>query len=192
VIPSWSNVSGLAYISLINHAQALLDSTEYELIKNSLIDAAQSILSTYQTSSYQVPINRGYFIWGSNSQILNAAWLMMEANKINPQPEYIDAILGAADYIFGRNPTSYSFVTGAGTYSSLNIHHRQSYSDGINTPIPGWLVGGSYTYSWFDGCSSSRGAAKSYLDDWCSYTTNEIAINWNAPLVFILATINNL
>jgi endoglucanase len=29
--------------------------------------------------------------------------------------------------------------------------------------------------------------AKMYLDDWESYATNEIAINWNAPLVFVLA-----
>ena len=26
-----------------------------------------------------------------------------------------------------------------------------------------------------------------YLDDQASYATNEIAINWNAPLVFLLA-----
>ena len=29
--------------------------------------------------------------------------------------------------------------------------------------------------------------AKMYLDDQESYATNEIAINWNAPLVFLLA-----
>ncbi len=29
--------------------------------------------------------------------------------------------------------------------------------------------------------------AKMYLDEWESYATNEIAINWNAPLVFVLA-----
>ena len=29
--------------------------------------------------------------------------------------------------------------------------------------------------------------AKMYLDEQDSYATNEIAINWNAPLVFVLA-----
>jgi len=29
--------------------------------------------------------------------------------------------------------------------------------------------------------------AKMYLDDLGSYASNEVAINWNAPLVFLLA-----
>jgi endoglucanase len=29
--------------------------------------------------------------------------------------------------------------------------------------------------------------AKMYLDEQASYATNEVAINWNAPLVFLLA-----
>jgi len=29
--------------------------------------------------------------------------------------------------------------------------------------------------------------AKMYLDEQASYASNEVAINWNAPLVFVLA-----
>lgn len=29
--------------------------------------------------------------------------------------------------------------------------------------------------------------AKMYLDEMASYASNEVAINWNAPLVFVLA-----
>ena len=29
--------------------------------------------------------------------------------------------------------------------------------------------------------------AKMYLDEEASYASNEVAINWNAPLVFLLA-----
>ena len=35
---------------------------------------------------------------------------------------------------------------------------------------------------------TDRPPAKMYLDDQASYATNEIAINWNAPLVFLLAS----
>jgi endoglucanase len=28
---------------------------------------------------------------------------------------------------------------------------------------------------------------KMYVDDWQAYACNEVAINWNAPLVFALA-----
>ena len=31
--------------------------------------------------------------------------------------------------------------------------------------------------------------ALSYLDDVCSYASNEVAINWNAPLVYVAAAL---
>ena len=34
--------------------------------------------------------------------------------------------------------------------------------------------------------------AKSWLDDDCSYASNEIAINWNAPLVYVSGAIQAL
>jgi endoglucanase len=34
--------------------------------------------------------------------------------------------------------------------------------------------------------------ATSYLDDYCSYASNEIAINWNAPLVYVSAAVQVL
>ncbi len=33
--------------------------------------------------------------------------------------------------------------------------------------------------------------AKCYLDDQEAYSANEVAINWNAPLVFLLAGVSN-
>jgi endoglucanase len=32
--------------------------------------------------------------------------------------------------------------------------------------------------------------AKAYIDHTSSYASNEVCINWNAPLVFVLAYIN--
>ena len=32
----------------------------------------------------------------------------------------------------------------------------------------------------------------SYLDHVCSYASNEIAINWNAPLVYVAAALSSL
>jgi endoglucanase len=34
--------------------------------------------------------------------------------------------------------------------------------------------------------------AKAWLDNVCSYASNEIAINWNAPLVYVSAAIQQL
>ena len=38
----------------------------------------------------------------------------------------------------------------------------------------------------------SKAPAKAWLDLACSYTTNEIAINWNAPLVYVSAALQAL
>jgi endoglucanase len=40
-----------------------------------------------------------------------------------------------------------------------------------------------------DKCAySGRLPATTYADTVCSYSTNEVAINWNAPLVYMLAS----
>ncbi|MCX6224739.1 MAG: glycoside hydrolase family 9 protein, partial [Bacteroidia bacterium] len=36
----------------------------------------------------------------------------------------------------------------------------------------------------------SKFPAKSFVDDVCSYSTNEVAINWNAPLFFVLGALD--
>jgi endoglucanase len=39
---------------------------------------------------------------------------------------------------------------------------------------------------------TSRQPALSYLDHFCSYASNEVAINWNAPLVYVAAALQAL
>ena len=62
-------------------------------------------------------------------------------------------------------------------------------ADGIESPIPGYIAGGPNTIVPND-CEPeiverSTFPAASYADVQCSYSTNETAINWNAPLVFL-------
>lgn len=195
--PSWPNVAGLGYISLVNHmdsllAAAVITEQKAQIIKDELVRAANELLAVYQTNPYRVPIGANDFFWGANSGTLNRAWIMLEANKISANPQYVEAAFAAVDYMFGRNPTDYSFVTGVGDNPAMGIHHRPSYADNIQDPVPGWLAGGAHSGQQ-DGCDyPSDYPAKSYLDDWCSYSTNEITINWNAPLVYMLAALNSL
>jgi endoglucanase len=93
------------------------------------------------------------------------------------------------DYILGRNPTGYSFVTGFGEKTPLYPHHRISQSDGVTAPVPGMLVGGPHLGQQ-DKCDYKYNQpATSYIDSWCSYATNEVAINWNAPLVYVIGAL---
>ncbi|MBO4735779.1 MAG: glycoside hydrolase family 9 protein, partial [Paludibacteraceae bacterium] len=59
----------------------------------------------------------------------------------------------------------------------------------------GYLVGGPSLDQTSD-CGNSvyptvKYPAKTYLDMSCSYSTNEIALNWNAPLVSLISQIAN-
>jgi len=67
-------------------------------------------------------------------------------------------------------------------------HHRPSGADGIEQPVPGFIIGGpnkdkqdkqQVKYN-------SDLPAKSYTDAEGSYASNEVCINWNAPAVYVL------
>ena len=87
-----------------------------------------------------------------------------------------------------------SFVTGFGEAPPMKIHHRPSRADDIDDPIPGMMVGGPNNQDSWD-CTAAAypnlsRAALAYLDEECSVSTNEVAINWNASFVYVLCSIS--
>ena len=71
-------------------------------------------------------------------------------------------------------------------------HHRQSTADGITDPVPGLLVGGPNP-GMQDKCNYEFTEPETaYSDAVCSYASNEIAINWNAPVVYLANAIEAL
>jgi len=142
-------------------------------------------------------MGRKDFVWGSNSAILNQAMMLAAAYRIEPRPDYLNAAQSALDYVLGRNGPGMSFVTGFGAASPQHPHHRPSEADGVAAPVPGWLVGGPNPGQQ-DKAGCPAGAypsalpALSWLDDVCSYASNEVAINWNAPLVYVAAALQSL
>lgn len=136
------------------------------------------------------------FVWGSNGHAANQAMLLLQAYAISGEGRYRDAAIGTVDYLFGRNPTGYSFVTGFGVHSPMHPHHRPSRADGIDDPVPGFLVGGPNPGRQDESsCAEHRVAypsvrpATAYVDDWCSWASNEVTINWNAPLAYTLVAL---
>jgi endoglucanase len=85
-------------------------------------------------------------------------------------------------YLLGRNTFATSFVTHVGARYAMHPHHRPSMADGVREPWPGMLVGGPNA----DGRAPP---ARQWFDDEHDYKTNEVAINWNAPLVFALSEV---
>ena len=92
------------------------------------------------------------------------------------------------DYLLGENPTGYCYVTGFGTKSPEHPHHRPSIAFGA--PVPGMLVGGpdsSLEDPYAQSVLADSAPAKRYADSDQSYSTNEICIYWNSPLVLLIS-----
>jgi endoglucanase len=191
MLPSWDSSGMLAIISLSlsdNPATA-----EYQKeARKKLIAFADQLVDKSIKSPYQVSLD--FFKWGSNSDVANMAIIKLVAYKITRDKKYLPSIQSDVDYILGRNATGYCFVTGFGSKQVMNIHHRPSGADGIAEPYPGFLSGGPNTVTFAD-CPNlvrSKFPAKSFVDAECSYSTNEIAINWNAPLFFVMGAMDSL
>jgi endoglucanase len=195
-LPSWNNVGLLGYYSLLHVRNAIPDfsATQIDQLKNTVINIANQYISKVSANAFQTVMGQSSrdFNWGSNSNAANQGILLVKAYLITGNQQYINNALTNVDYILGRNATGYCFVTGLGSKHSMNPHHRQSVSDGIEAPVPGLLVGGpnpgrqdkcTYTFTEPETC---------YLDQSCSYASNEIAINWNAPLVYLTNAIEAL
>ena len=122
-------------------------------------------------------------------------WLL-HAYYLTGEKKYYNAAVKVLDYLLGKNPLDMSFLTGFGTKSAMKPHHRPSTSDKVAAPVPGMIVGGPQpggedvgSQSWECKDYRTGAAATSYVDNNCSYATNEVAINWNAPFAYLAGAI---
>jgi endoglucanase len=195
-VSAWSDVRGLAWLSLARHRKTLGAAADQTLIASRVDGLAQQLATAWQQSPYGITLQKKDYVWGSNAVVLNQAMVLLHAYRLNGKRAYLDAAQSGLDYVLGRNAVELSFVTGYGARSALHPHHRPSIADGIAAPVPGWLVGGPQPGQQDkQGCSQpypSALPARSYLDHACSYASNEIAINWNAPLVYVSAGLQAL
>lgn len=191
--PGWSDTMGLAYLSLLSEqGQNALPAKRYQELKTRFLDYADALVKTSQASPFRTAMTANDFVWGSNGVAMNHAMVLASAYRMSNNPSYLHTFTGLVDYVLGKNPVDYSYVTGFGETSPRFIHHRQSHADGIAEPVPGFLVGGAQNGQQ-DNCQYSASLpATSYKDNWCSYSTNEVTINWNAPLVYSLAAMITL
>ncbi len=160
-----------------------------EEIRSTSVEAADVLVARTRQSPYHHDMTTKDYNWGSNSNAANYGLQLLVANTLHPDAGYINAANENLHYLLGRNTFSLSFVTQVGEHPFQHPHHRPSASGGLSEPWPGLLSGGP-NHAKQDSEMRTKPdlpAAKMYLDRTGSYASNEIAINWNAPLVFLLA-----
>jgi endoglucanase len=192
--PNWFQVESLGAFSLVSNTEKINDANikdKIEFIKQNLVNTADQLCEINKASPFKISMNT--FSWGSNSDLANQGLVLIHAYAISGDKKYLKAAEDCLHYILGSNPLNMCFVTSFGENNPKHIHDRRSSADKIDAPIPGLLVGGPTTAARSD-CGEdnykSNFPALSYLDMECSYSTNEIAINWNAPLAFLVNAIN--
>lgn len=188
----WRNVGGFARLQLALHG-ANLPKTDQEMIRGSVLSAARHFLALQQAEPFGVvyrPRDRRYD-WGSNQLMLQNLVVLSAAFDLSGERAFLDGVREGMDYILGRNAMGLSYVTGYGARTPKNQHSRW-YAHQVDPQLPappvGSLAGGPNS-TFVDDIARQRlrGCAPQtcYVDDIEAYGSNEIAINWNAPLVYV-------
>jgi endoglucanase len=189
--PSWANVAPLAYWTY-----ALTERKGAAPMRSRILAqtaaAAQTLLARRRSSGYGNTLSAADYVWGSNGVAANQSLLLLIANHFEPDAQVMEAALGNLHYLLGRNCFGVSWVTHVGTNPFLHPHHRPSVADKIPAPWPGLLSGGPNAKP-ADKVAQTLPKLppmRMWLDDHMAFSLNEVAINWNAPLVFLLAGAN--
>jgi endoglucanase len=191
----WQNLRTLAQVVYLFGNQAGASTTVKTQLRNALLSYCGSLSNVASSDGFNVALNTGDYYWGSNSVALNNAVLLICGYKLTGAQNYYVAALQQLNYVLGCNSLDMSFVTGIGARHPMYIHHRPSGSDGIAEPVPGLIAGGPNHNLTDDQTlplyfTSATPPARCYVDNQGSWASNEICINWNAPLVFVAGFLN--
>jgi endoglucanase len=186
--PSRTNVGSLALWTYAMGAGG--DAVAVNTIRHDTIAAADEIANRNDNNGYRISLANHDYIWGSNGNLANYGMELLIADTLAPNARYREAALEDLHYLLGRNTLSLSFVTRVGENPVRHPYHLPSIADNLPEPWPGLLSGGPNAGRQDEVMKKlppDLPPAKMYVDDRGAYSANEVAINWNAALVFLLA-----
>lgn len=189
----WGDVGGFAALAVLTDKENLFAPDVVDTFRGRWLDTADNLIKIASENDFELAMRPYHFGWGSNMIVLTNACKLAFAYVLTDDEEYKDYAFTQVDYILGRNAVNTSYVTcnGEGAYS--HPHNRPSEADGIDEAIPGQVSGGPNGHPCDEAAlriiAPGTAPMKCYADDWGSYSTNEITIYWNSPLVMALALI---
>ena len=188
--PSWGSTAALGTITLATATGVA--PAERAAARAKLVALADRFLAEEARSGYHIPFADTAYHWGSNSGILGRGMILALAARFTGQARYRDAAVDTMDYVLGRNPLDQSYVSGFGWKPMKNPHHRfwaHQMDARMPGPPPGVLSGGANSTVFPEPASAPMKGhcvgQRCWIDDARAYAHNEVAINWNAPLVWL-------
>ncbi|MBR5349338.1 MAG: glycoside hydrolase family 9 protein [Lachnospiraceae bacterium] len=191
----WHQVGGLALLAVCfcPDADAVFGEKMVEMAKRFLLFTADSVLKLRNESSFNIPLKREDYTWGSSLGLMNRAMFCIAAHLLTGNESYRTCAFDCLDYLLGRNTLQFSYVSGHGSNCLKDPHNRPTVADGIEEMIPGFVAGGA-------NCLFHDPTAKKllpelgkvapmdcYIDDHDCFSLNEIAIYWNSTALFVAA-----
>jgi endoglucanase len=168
----WGNTKNLGLYAYVLSQRAGRDPTLLARVHDRALSAADAVVSAHDASGYGRGVARYY--WGSNGSVARTSMLLDVAYRLGGDRHYLDVAVDQVAYLFGRNHYGRSHVTGLGVDPPISPHHRLSHANPLGLVFPGLLVGGGTS-------------ATNWEDNWINYMVNEVAVNWNAPLLYAMA-----
>ena len=187
---NWSSLAPMALQAYALAKQKASDASAIAAIRGRSVAAARAIAARTRDNPYRVSMRTNDYVWGSNGVAALYGMDLLVANRFHPDPEFVNAARDDLHYLLGRNTFSLCWVTRVGENAVKHPHHRPSGDGEHELPWPGLLAGGPNAGrqdAVLAALPANLPPAKDYADQTASYAGNEIAINWQASLVFLLA-----
>ena len=187
---NWQTVGTYGEYLYLSNKDAKNDHDFYTKLYNHFMAQADNMLGFSNNDGYFLTLSNNYN-WGSNMDVSNNGMLLMLADNITPNDNYVDRAFDQLHYLLGRNSLNTSFVTGYGNSYPKNIHNRMVMAKKLE--LVGAMVGGpnrnledAIVKEKFN---ETNPPAKIYIDNNMSYSTNEVAVYWNSSVVFLISSL---
>ncbi|HWI64886.1 MAG TPA: glycoside hydrolase family 9 protein [Symbiobacteriaceae bacterium] len=178
--PSWDNTGDMALLTYAFTPAA--DPGHKAKVIAVIKEEADQRVGRAERHPFGTALGVGEYQWASAKKALAVAQHLLLANRLTPNQAYVTTALDQLSWVLGRNPLGKSFVTGVGSDFPTSPHHRLQAATG--KVVPGLLVGGPNGAGQDKEVPPGLGP-RSYADVQGSYSTNEPAIDYVAPLVFV-------
>jgi len=187
---SWSSLGAMALWAYAMSPRKANDAKVVKAIRDRTVASADIVVARTRANPYRTSMQTKDYVWGSNGVAAGYGMYLLIADVFHPDKDFVDAARDNLHYLLGRNTFSLSWVTQVGENPFQHPHHRPSGADKDSAPWPGMLSGGPNAGrgdAVLAAMSKNLPPARVYADQMGSYASNEIAINWQAALVFLLA-----
>ncbi|WP_223869046.1 glycoside hydrolase family 9 protein [Paenibacillus sp. UASWS1643] len=183
---------GIGSMELIGFYHYLSGSTPSQEVKDWFIpkykDWSSIVINTAMNQAvWHNSTNKGFY-WGANSNVAGVAVSLDIGNRIigNYDERMLQVASGNLNYLLGVNPLQLSFITGHGENRVRTTHHVIYMKDFIKEMPNGYMPGGPNNNGKYNF------PAKAYNQATVDWESNEQALNYNSPLIYLTALLNNV